>query len=63
MTLDFGQERELAVVRERALALGAVRAHVIDVREEFVRDFVLPALQAGAFESTAHPMASRSRVR
>lgn len=56
LTLDFGQERELAVVRERALALGAVRAHVIDVREEFVREFVLPALQADALEDGAHPM-------
>lgn len=56
LTLDFGQERELAAVRERALALGAVRAHVIDAREEFVRDFVLPSLQAGALESGGHPL-------
>ncbi|MBA3639445.1 MAG: argininosuccinate synthase [Acidobacteriota bacterium] len=56
VTLDFGQERELAVVRERALALGAVRAHVVDVREEFVRDFVLPALQADALEGAGHPL-------
>lgn len=48
VTLDIGQGRELADIRERALALGAVRAHVIDAREEFVRDFILPALQAGA---------------
>ena len=43
---------ELAAVREQALALGAVRAHVIDAREEFVRDFMLPALQAGVLERT-----------
>jgi argininosuccinate synthase len=48
VTLDFGQESELAAVRERALALGAVRAHVVDVREELVSDYMLPALQAGA---------------
>lgn len=47
VTLDFGQDRELAAVRERALGLGAVRAHVIDVREEFVQQYLLPALQAG----------------
>jgi len=50
VTLDFGQERELAAVRERALALGALRAHVIDVREEFVRDYMLRALHAGALK-------------
>lgn len=48
VTLDFGQGDELAAVRERALALGAVRAHVVDVRDELVRDYLLPALQAGA---------------
>ena len=48
VTLDLGQGRELADIRARALALGAVRAHVIDAREEFVRDYILPALQAGA---------------
>ena len=48
MTLDLGQGQELTNVRERALAIGAVRAHVIDAREEFARDYVLPALQAGA---------------
>src|SRR5215213_7623254 len=48
VTLDLGQGTELADVRERALAAGAVRAHVIDVRDEFVRDYILPALQSGA---------------
>jgi argininosuccinate synthase len=48
MTLDLGDSRELTDVRERALVAGAVRAHVLDVREEFVREYVLRALQAGA---------------
>lgn len=49
LTLDIGQGLELAHIRERALAAGAVRAHVLDAREEFVRGYILPALQAGAF--------------
>src|SRR5687767_15687847 len=48
VTLDLGQGGELTDVRERALAAGAVRAHVIDAREELVRDYILPALQSGA---------------
>jgi argininosuccinate synthase len=48
LTLDFGQGRDLEHVRDRALALGAVRAHVLDVREEFARDYLLRALRAGA---------------
>ena len=58
VTLDLGQGRELSDVRERALALGAVRAHVLDVREEFARDYVLPALQAGALYEDRYPLAT-----
>ena len=56
LTLDLGQGRDLEEVRDRALATGAVRAHVLDVREEFARDFVLPALRAGALLDGRHPM-------
>ena len=58
VTLDIGQGRELADVRERALALGAVRAHVIDAREEFVTQYLLPALQAGALYEDRYPLAT-----
>src|SRR6476620_1673479 len=58
VTLDIGQGEELTNVRERALALGAVRAHVIDAREEFARDYVLPALQARAIYEDGYPLVS-----
>ena len=58
VTLDVGQGRELVDVRERALAGGALRAHVIDAREEFARDYVLPSLQAGALYENAYPLAT-----
>jgi argininosuccinate synthase len=58
VTMDLGQGRELDDVRERALALGALRAHVLDVREEFARDFILPALQAGAIYEDRYPLAT-----
>jgi len=58
VTLDLGQGRELADVRQRALALGAVRAHVIDAREEFARDYVLPALKVGAVYEDRYPLVS-----
>ena len=49
VTIDLGQGREIEEIRERALASGAVRAHVLDLRDAFANDFILPALQAGAF--------------
>ena len=47
-TADVGQEEELSGVPEKARATGAVDCVVRDVREEFVRDFVFPALRGNA---------------
>ena len=58
VTLDLGQGRELNQIRERAMAAGAVRCHVLDVREEFARDYILPALQAGALYEERYPLAT-----
>ncbi|MGB2715507.1 MAG: argininosuccinate synthase domain-containing protein [Vicinamibacterales bacterium] len=57
LTLDVGQGTELTAVRERALAAGAIRAHVIEARDELVRDYVLPSLQAGALYEGSFPLA------
>lgn len=59
VVLDLGQGGELADVRDRALGAGAVRCHVLDVREEFVRDFVLRVLTAGAFARQPASVAAR----
>jgi len=45
---DLGQEEELDGLEEKAIATGAVKAYVDDLREEFVRDFVFPAFRANA---------------
>jgi argininosuccinate synthase len=58
VTLDVGQGQELVDVRERALAGGALRAHVIDAREEFAREYILPSLQAGALYEDGYPLAT-----
>lgn len=57
LILDFGQGRELEALRDRALAAGAVRAHVLDVADEFAARFVLPALKAGALYLDGRPSA------
>lgn len=48
LTLDVGQGDELDAVHERAIECGAARAHVLDVREAFAHDYLLPAFRAGA---------------
>jgi argininosuccinate synthase len=45
---DLGQGEELAPLAEKARKTGAAKYVQCDVREEFARDFVFPALRAGA---------------
>lgn len=53
---DIGQGEELEGVREKALRTGAAEALVEDLREEFVRDYVWPALRANAVYESAYLM-------
>mmetsp|Transcript_263 Transcript_263/g.126 ORF Transcript_263/g.126 Transcript_263/m.126 type:complete len:405 (-) Transcript_263:2770-3984(-) len=45
---DLGQEEELDGLEEKALASGASKLYIKDLREEFLKDFVFPTMQAGA---------------
>ena len=54
VTLDVGQGNELAELRARALDCGAVRAHVVDARDDFAREVLFPSL---ATTSEATPRA------
>ncbi len=45
---DLGQGDELDPVREKALATGADKVYIDDLREEFVKDFVFPMFRANA---------------
>ena len=58
VTLDLGQSADLAEIRTHALSDGAARAHVLDKREEFSTDIVLPSLKAGALADARYPMAT-----
>jgi argininosuccinate synthase len=59
VAVDVGQGGEdLAAIRKRALACGAVEAEVVDAREEFAADFCLPALRANALYMDRYPLIS-----
>jgi argininosuccinate synthase len=45
---DVGQEEDLEGARTKALRTGAKACHVLDQRDEFVHDFVFPAVRAAA---------------
>ena len=64
---DIGQAEDLEGARAKALAVGAGKAIVQDLRLQFVRDYVFPALRAGtrwiATCSTPATRAVCSRIR
>lgn len=45
---DLGQGDDLAAIREKALKTGASKVYLDDLREEFVRGFIYPAVRANA---------------
>ena len=67
---DLGQGEELIPVRDKALRTGASRVHIVDLREEFVRDFVFPMLRANTLyegsyllgTSIARPLIAKRQV-
>jgi argininosuccinate synthase len=57
LTVDLGQPGEdFEVVRGKAMHLGALDCHVVDAREEFARDYVLPAIKANALYGGGYPL-------
>jgi argininosuccinate synthase len=67
---DIGQKEELSGLREKAIQTGAAKIYIDDLREEFARDFVFPALRANAiYEGTyllgtslARPLIARRQL-
>src|SRR5438105_7127672 len=67
---DVGQAEELGGLEEKAMATGAAKLYVEDLREEFVRDFVFTALKANAVyegiylmgTSLARPLIAKKQI-
>lgn len=70
VTANLGQGEELEGLEEKALASGASKAYIEDLREEFITDYIYPTLMAGAIyerkyllgTSFARPIIARRQV-
>ena len=56
--VDVGRMKDVEGLRERALTAGALDSIVIDAKEEFLRGFAFPALQANALYEGRYPLHS-----
>lgn len=69
-TADLGQGEELEGLDKKAIATGAKKAYILDLKEEFARDYVFPAFRAGAIyegryllgTSLARPLIAKKMV-
>jgi argininosuccinate synthase len=70
MVADVGQGEDIDAVVQKAYATGAKKVVVHDLREEFVRDYIVPTVQAGALyegkyllgTSIARPVIAKAQV-
>jgi argininosuccinate synthase len=57
LTIDLGMV-DLNAIQRRALAVGAAKALTVDGKEALVKEFLFPALQAGAIYEEQYPLAT-----
>ena len=59
LAVDVGQGGEdMDDIRQRALDCGAVESIVVDAKEEFAADYLMPALKANAMYQKTYPLVS-----
>ncbi len=69
--VNVGQDDDLDAMQKKAKASGAAGLHIIDARQEFVKDYLYPMLRAGALyegkyllgTSIARPLQAMHQVR
>jgi argininosuccinate synthase len=57
LTVNLGQPGEdYEVIRGKALQIGAIECRIVDAREEFAAEYVLPAIKANAIYGSGYPL-------
>jgi len=57
LTVNLGQPGEdYAVIEDKAKRLGALECHVVDARDEFAADYLVPAIKANALYGLGYPL-------
>src|SRR5437868_5335554 len=67
---NIGQEEELKGLEAKARKTGAAKCYIVDLQEEFARDFIFPMIQAGAIyegqyflgTSIARPLIAKAMI-
>ncbi len=58
LTADVGEGKDLELIRQKALQVGATRCHVVDAKAELAKNYIAPSLKANALYQNVYPLAS-----
>jgi len=58
VTVDVGQQEDLAKIEHNSKAVGAIRHYSIDAKEEFVENYIYPAIKANALYGGKYPLST-----
>jgi argininosuccinate synthase len=58
LTADVGNERDFTAIEQKALKVGAIKCIIKDAKEEFVKQYIFPALQANAIYEGQYNLAT-----
>ena len=56
--VDVGQKEDFSEIENKAIKLGAKNHYTIDAKEEFVKDYIFPAIMANALYEGKYPLLS-----
>jgi argininosuccinate synthase len=58
LTLDLGQQDNLEEIADRAYSLGALNHYELDVKEEFIRNYMFPSIRANGMYQGKYPLST-----
>lgn len=58
LTGDVGEGRDVDFIKSKAIALGCLKCHVVDLKEEFARSYAFRALKANALYEGKYPLSA-----
>ncbi|WP_115708706.1 argininosuccinate synthase [Legionella sainthelensi] len=61
MVCDLGQNEDLSAIKEKAIKSGATKAYVMNVQEEFVRNYLWQLVKSGALYENQYVLGTISR--
>ena len=58
LVADLGEGKDLQEIKDKALKVGAIKVHVLDVKEEFANEYLAKALKVNALYEGVYPLIS-----